>query len=1029
MATLISKATGNWTSAATWAVADATSELDSDSNTTNTTTSLVASQSFTPGAITVDAIAVKLSGRSSGPTGTFTVELYNATAAAPVAGGSATVNVADLPLRGGWVVLTLAAPVLLLAATNYQVRVVSSTSGQVTLFRNATANNWSRQLRTTTTAAPAAGDKLIVAGEHTGAGSGNDFVVTMNSTASTSYGSTAFPQSLHISKRATLQYGVAASTNYHLKIKGLIHVREGGTFTIGTSSTPIPSTSSALLEFDIVATTDSGIIVNAGTFRTGGNALSVSRTTLAADAAVAATTLTTAVSTGWLSGDEIGIFPTKRAGGESEIRQLSANATGASVPVTAGLTYAHDGIGVYAGEVVNLSRNVKIRGTSQALTGYYQATNEATTDCSWTEFKWLGHNSTTGRRGITLSHTGSGMADLVNCSMHQYATGNSIGVYQDTASTANITVTDCSMIQTGYIAVYLSTGCSVTPNGYSVTGLWTAGATSYGLYTTTPDMTVSDCRLSAVSYCLYLVATGLVVVPKLGPVTNILGRAGSGFYMQNVGYGAASNLTMYRASGIGLTLTGCELLTIDTMILEGSQNGGLSIANCVRCTLSNASINSGAGFTSAYGVYIAGPNHKCVLASAGIGTTLTHATGDIVATGDATTTLDFQGCTFGSATEFTTNGVYLYGLQYSSQRHQGIAGSNKIVRWEGTLRRDTTIVDVAPSSVRLTPSRTTHKLKGTPIPVSVQSGQSCSISVKIRKSVVGDGTAYNGAQPRIVVLSNPSAGITYDTVVATASGAAGSWETVSGTTAVVSEDCVLEFVVDCDGTQGWINYDTPTALSYSILGESWAFGAPFMTGSSLDLTNFTDVPTDKVELNYQYKYNSTSNNRTGTRRQPATGEVKTGVLYGPSDSLTGTYDGSDRWTDPGIANVRSGVQYKVNSLTNNRTGDVNVPAPQYVKINYTYDTLNSVTGTYDGSDRWSDPGESVVLENIQYKANSLTNNKTGTLDLSSVATATAAAVWNTNLTSYTTANTAGLILRTALIQLTNLISLSWIRRR
>jgi hypothetical protein len=280
-----------------------------------------------------------------------------------------------------------------------------------------------------------------------------------------------------------------------------------------------------------------------------------------------------------------------------------------------------------------------------------------------------------------------------------------------------------------------------------------------------------------------------------------------------------------------------------------------------------------------------------------------------------------------------------------------------------------------------------------------------------------------------VVLSNPSAGITYDTVLATASGAAGSWETLSGTTAAVTEDCVLEYVVDCDGTQGWINYDTPNLSSYSILGESWAFGAPFMTGSSLDLANFTDVPTSKVELGYGYKYNSIANNRTGTRRQPATTDVKTGILYGPSDSLTGSYDGSDRWTDPGIANVRSGVQYKANSTSNNRTGDVTIPAASQVKIGIQYDTLNSVTGTYDGSDRWTDPGESVVLENIQYKANSLTNNKTGTLDLSSVATATAAAVWNTDLSSYTTANTAGLLLRTALTQIINLISLSWIRRR
>lgn len=34
--------------------------------------------------------------------------------------------------------------------------------------------------------------------------------------------------------------------------------------------------------------------------------------------------------------------------------------------------------------------------------------------------------------------------------------------------------------------------------------------------------------------------------------------------------------------------------------------------------------------------------------------------------------------------------------------------------------------------------------------------------------------------------------------------------------------------------------------------------------------------------------------------------------------------------------------------------------------------------TYNGSDRWSDPGEVYVNAGVQYKANSTTNNKTGT---------------------------------------------------
>jgi hypothetical protein len=56
---------------------------------------------------------------------------------------------------------------------------------------------------------------------------------------------------------------------------------------------------------------------------------------------------------------------------------------------------------------------------------------------------------------------------------------------------------------------------------------------------------------------------------------------------------------------------------------------------------------------------------------------------------------------------------------------------------------------------------------------------------------------------------------------------------------------------------------------------------------------------------------------TGSLTVPALADTKIGVS---GDGGTGTYDGSDRWTDPGEANVASGVQYKANSTTNNKTG-------------------------------------------------------------------------------------------------------------
>lgn len=79
---------------------------------------------------------------------------------------------------------------------------------------------------------------------------------------------------------------------------------------------------------------------------------------------------------------------------------------------------------------------------------------------------------------------------------------------------------------------------------------------------------------------------------------------------------------------------------------------------------------------------------------------------------------------------------------------------------------------------------------------------------------------------------------------------------------------------------------------------------------------------------------------TGTYVAPVNTNVKTGVSFGVSD--TGTYDGSDRHTDPGIANVRSGTAYKSNSTTNNRTGTCAVPAAADVRNGTSVD---ATTGT------------------------------------------------------------------------------------
>lgn len=142
---------------------------------------------------------------------------------------------------------------------------------------------------------------------------------------------------------------------------------------------------------------------------------------------------------------------------------------------------------------------------------------------------------------------------------------------------------------------------------------------------------------------------------------------------------------------------------------------------------------------------------------------------------------------------------------------------------------------------------------------------------------------------------------------------------------------------------------------------------------------------------------------------PTAAQIKTGVSYTNAGTAgTGTYDGSDRWSDPGITNVRSGTAYKANSTINNMTGTCAVPTAAQTKTGVSVD---ATTGTYTGSDRWSDPGVSYVANGRQYQADSLTNNRTGTYNPAPSAADIADAVWDEATSGHTTAGTFGLLIQ------------------
>lgn len=189
-----------------------------------------------------------------------------------------------------------------------------------------------------------------------------------------------------------------------------------------------------------------------------------------------------------------------------------------------------------------------------------------------------------------------------------------------------------------------------------------------------------------------------------------------------------------------------------------------------------------------------------------------------------------------------------------------------------------------------------------------------------------------------------------------------------------------------------------TGTGYTIAGVA-------LTGTYTGSDRWTDPGIANVRSGTAYKADSTSNNRTGTAAIPTAANVRSGTA---TDATTGTL------AVPSAANVRSGVSVDAGTGTaaipaashvrsgtaidattgtlavpgashvrsgtavDAGTGTLDLPATTNVKTGVTFDGA-SQTGSYTGADRWTDPGEANVLLGTAYKANSTSNNKTGTL--------------------------------------------------
>jgi hypothetical protein len=879
MADLVSVADGNLTAAATWGTIEATSRLISTSTgATALTTGNLDSAAFVPAATALQGVCVRVANRASGsPTNTLTVHLRNSTTATNVK--SVTVNVSDLPVsstgtdsEGGWLYLKFASTQTPNGTDSYVIRAtLSATTTAVSLATNGTANNWQRMLVTTTTAAPAAGDDLHIVGVFDGASSPATTAtrtVTMDSTSATDYGSASTNQytaALDISTRGTLTYGTTASTNYVLRLSGHLSVYRNGTLAIGTAATPIPRSATAVLEFDCAADNDFGLLVKSGGIvtaegqsRTSGK--NVVWTLLTADQSAGATSATVQDDTGWLSGDEIGIASTTRTPGQREKVTLTGDA-GASSLAHGATTHAHGGSAssLVQAEVVLLTRNVQIRSVTSTTQAWIELHGAASVDCAWTWFKALGGATpgsalqvelTTGALALescsgsdsdvrcvrATNVLTSGTIALTSCVFYNHAAGGGTGlpaVEFAAAPSTSGTIAVSDLVILGGSTGSSNNGLDVVGGSAVAIGAVRVSSCYYGVILN--GATVVNYNLQ--TYGPFVIhasqATGLYLAD--GTATRNLRIAGVTSWRNN------TNGVLFGNSMQGLVFTGDVQcfgnVTGGINWINGAASGDpIVILGTLRCAGDST-------FGQPYGIVLSIQSLlRASVTELGVATGIyvAHSTADIDFTQGYLYALDLGAATLASGTEIdaTVPGMGTTTSAWSSylamMRKDGSAGVHHYLTPLGALARETSTVDVSPA-LKLTPAvATTYPMRlesgafrpGRGYLVGVASGATASVSVKVQT----DGS-YAGDAPRLVLKANHAAGITADVVLDTHASSSGVWETLAGVTPAVTDDCVLEVVVDCNGVAGNVFVDTWTGGGDGSV-QYWHGGLPSSAGAS-----------------------------------------------------------------------------------------------------------------------------------------------------------------------------------------------------
>jgi hypothetical protein len=614
---------------------------------------------------------------------------------------------------------------------------------------------------------------------------------------------------------------VAASTNYVLRVSGTIRVWPHGQLNIGTVSTPIPDTSTAVLELDCAADNDFQIIVHGGNSK-GWTAQGSPRTAgklhvmalLNTDEAAGQTTLGVDRDTGWKSGDSVWIASTTRTASQAESKVLNADAGASSIVITVALANAHSGTSPTQAEVVNMTRNVKVRSVTSGTEGAIIIFATAFCDFDWVEFNNLGNASATAMEARTNS---SGQFTMDYCSFAEWATrAFFIGTSTDWTNVA---------MRNTVFATSKAGAINTIEFGSSTDGTWAnrvfdnltmVRGSGEHLEWSNPNsstVTVTNLRASGSD-------TDAVLVRAGGAFSNwiIHSNAGDGVIDDSEGWGIfIQGIYCWRNNATGFHISKIMGSTIlDTGQLFGNNGTNLSQdANTQGHHFKNLTLAGDTSFATTNGWSGIGSSiqSKAIFEGCTFGVVsgiFTAHTNDLNNNANSFYDITFRNTVLASATEFNGSN----GPARSVQRYERVDGNTNVhkVTWPnfGTRSYETTEFTPLSPSQKLAPAGAYdiqgNHLTSSPFRVRVNSGSTVSVAVYVRKDA-----SYAGIAPRLVLKSNAALGVTSDTLLDTFASPINTWEQLSGTTPAASEAGVFEFEIQVTGTGGAVYVDAWSA--------------------------------------------------------------------------------------------------------------------------------------------------------------------------------------------------------------------------